>query len=176
MKKVIGDVTLTSEEMLTVLAQIESILNSRPLHPMSNDPNDISALTPGHFLIGTPLVSVPEPNLLESNVTGLSRWKLVKRLQQHFWSRWSQDYLKSLQQRSKWLKIQPSVKKDALVLIKDERLPPNQWALGRVVDVHPGADNLVRVVSVKYNNKVFQRPVVKLAVLPLESDLNGQPS
>lgn len=143
-------------------------MNSRTLYPMSNDPTDITTLTPGHFLTGGPLLALPEPSLLEVNESRLNRWKLVQRLQQQFWHRWSSDYLCNLQQRLKWTKTQPCVQKGALVLIKDERYPPLQWPLERIVDVHPGADGLVRVVSVQHNGKVIQRPVVKIAVLPLE--------
>lgn len=49
----IGDILMTFEEATTLLAQIEAILNSRPLEPFSDDSDDNCALTPGHFFIGT---------------------------------------------------------------------------------------------------------------------------
>ncbi|XP_058817129.1 uncharacterized protein LOC131680431 [Topomyia yanbarensis] len=62
-KRTIGNRILQHDEMQTVVAQIEAILNSRPLTPISNDTSDFEALTPGHFLIQRPLTAVPEPSL-----------------------------------------------------------------------------------------------------------------
>ena len=53
MKRVVGNMALTFEKMVTVLTQIETVLNSRPLCPLLCDPNDTEALTPAHFLIGS---------------------------------------------------------------------------------------------------------------------------
>jgi hypothetical protein len=53
-KRIVGNALLRYEELYTLLMLIESCLNSRPITPMSNDPHDLEALTPGHFLIGAP--------------------------------------------------------------------------------------------------------------------------
>lgn len=57
--RVIGKQLLTYEEFLTVTAQIECVINSRPLTPLSEDPSELSALTPSHFLMATPLKHLP---------------------------------------------------------------------------------------------------------------------
>lgn len=62
--RVVGQKVLTCNQVVTLLAHIEAILNSRPLYPLTDDPNDIQALTPGHFLIGEPLV-LPLPFAIE---------------------------------------------------------------------------------------------------------------
>ena len=53
LKQVIGESQLSFAELYTVFTQVEACLNSRPLSPLSNDPNDLEPLTPGHFLVGT---------------------------------------------------------------------------------------------------------------------------
>ena len=61
--RVMSDTLLTFEDLLTYVAEIEAVLNSRPLTPLSPDPNDLSSLTPSLFLIGDTLTSMPEHNL-----------------------------------------------------------------------------------------------------------------
>ncbi|XP_064214925.1 uncharacterized protein LOC135267108 [Tribolium castaneum] len=97
--RLIGEQILTFEELYTVLTQIESVLNSRLLCPVSADPNDLSVLTPGHFLTLEPLSAPPDSDLSSLKINRLTRWQLVQRLHQDFWSRWHQEYLHTLQQR-----------------------------------------------------------------------------
>ncbi|XP_075167712.1 uncharacterized protein LOC142239836 [Haematobia irritans] len=62
---------LTFEELSTALVEIEAIMNSRPISPASTDPNELQALTPGHFLIGCPLLSLPERTNFDSDISHL---------------------------------------------------------------------------------------------------------
>ncbi|XP_062143168.1 uncharacterized protein LOC133850923 [Drosophila sulfurigaster albostrigata] len=92
----------TFEELSTLLAKIEACLNSRPISPMSEDPSDLLALTPGHFLIGGPLISVLEPPINQPATSILNRWQRLKALHQQFCFRWKDEYLKELHKRTKW--------------------------------------------------------------------------
>ena len=147
--RVVGAATLTCEELGTLLCQIEACLNSRPLCPLSSDPSDLHSLTPGHFLIGRPVTALPESDLTHLQLNRLSRWQLVQQATQHFWRRWSSEYLSTLQQRFKWSTRHQNLQVADLVLIRDENQPPTKWAMGRVIAVHPGADQLVRVVTLR---------------------------
>lgn len=167
LKRIMGKQLLTYEEMTTLLTQIEAVLNSRPLSPLSDDPDDLSALTPGHFLIGDTPTIIPEPMLNSVNCSRLSRWQLLKQLLDSFWIRWSKEYLQRYHDVSKWNKPEPSISIGSLVLVVDERYPPSKWPLGRVIDVHPGPDGHVRVVTVRTQVSVFKRPIVKLCPLPI---------
>ncbi|XP_025266369.1 uncharacterized protein LOC112638589 [Camponotus floridanus] len=166
LRRVIGESTLTFEEMSTLLAQIEACLNSRPLQALSDDPDDLSALTPGHLLIGAPLLAVPEPSLADQSPNTLSRWQLLQQMRDHFWQRWSQEYLHALAPRSKWLKAEPAPEVGALCLIRSESTSPTHWPLARITQLHPESDGTVRVVTVRTSTSEFVRPVVKLVLLP----------
>ncbi|GFS93542.1 integrase catalytic domain-containing protein [Trichonephila clavipes] len=83
MKRAIGSQVLTYEEFSTYLAEIEACLNSRPLVPESNDPDDFTAITPAHFLIGTSLKGIPGPNLCNKRISLCDRWELLQQMS-HF--------------------------------------------------------------------------------------------
>ncbi|XP_063992891.1 uncharacterized protein LOC135170763 [Diachasmimorpha longicaudata] len=68
LKRVLGPSTYTYEELNSV-----PIANSRPITPMSVDPEDLQALTPGHFLIGEPLQLVPRTSLVNETAIKLQR-------------------------------------------------------------------------------------------------------
>ncbi|XP_060518692.1 uncharacterized protein LOC132697296 [Cylas formicarius] len=101
--RVIGSQILTYEELSTILCQIEAVLNSRPLTPLSSDPNDFEVSTPSHFLTGAPLVAVPNDDVNTEKLSNPNRWKLVQRIHNDFWRRWKAEYLNTLQTRQKWL-------------------------------------------------------------------------
>ncbi|XP_011877367.1 PREDICTED: uncharacterized protein LOC105567254 [Vollenhovia emeryi] len=167
LRRTIGETLLTFEETTTLLAQIEAILNSRPLEPLSDDSDDISALTPGHFLIGSALTSVPEPSLKDLATARLSRWQFIQQRVQQFWSQWSAQYLQRQQAISKWHHLSNDIQVGTLVLITDERLPPCKWPLARVSTLMPAKDGLTRVVTLKTPTTTLTRPITKLAPLPI---------
>ncbi|XP_017473957.1 PREDICTED: uncharacterized protein LOC108364683 [Rhagoletis zephyria] len=117
LRRAIGINVLSHDELHTVICQAEAIINSRPLTPISSDPNDLRPLTPGHFLIGRSLLTIPEPSTTASS-TMLGRYQHVQYIQQQFWHRWQQDYLKELQKRSKWNTASPNIEVNDLVLLK----------------------------------------------------------
>lgn len=171
LRRVLGQHTLTFEEFTTLLCKIDACLNSRPFAALSDTLDDYESLTPGHFLIGNVITANPEPSLLAINKNRLSRWQLVRQINERFWKLWHCDYINILQQRSKWRTNQPQIKIGQLVLLKNPALPPCKWELGRIVKCHPGADGCTRVVTVKTANSEFGvRPIVKLCVLPVNSE------
>ena len=170
LKRVIGDNILSYEEFLTLVTQIESVLNSRPLCPLSSDPNDVEALTPAHFIIGSSLVALPEPNYTETPMNRLNRWQLLQRLTQQFWKQWSSVYLSNLMHRPKWCNGNVEIKEGDLILVKNSEISGFlKWNLARVVKIHPGKDDIVRVVTLKDKNGTYKKPVTKIVTLPYKN-------
>ncbi|XP_011860375.1 PREDICTED: uncharacterized protein LOC105557675 [Vollenhovia emeryi] len=167
LKRIIGGSLLTFEELSTVLIQIEACLNSRPICQVPSAAADLQPLTPGHFLIGGPLVALPEIDVTEVPINRLDRWQTVQRLAQDFWKRWSREYLTSLQGRSKWTREQTNLSTDDVVMIQDSNAPPLKWKLGKIIETHKGSDGRVRVVTLKTANGICKRSITKLCKLPL---------
>ncbi|XP_066595396.1 uncharacterized protein [Prorops nasuta] len=165
--RIMGDYTLTYEKFATVLAEIEACLNSRPLCPLSGDVEDLNALTPAHFLLGRSSGLIPEAPCPQVPENRLSRFQLMSRIQQSYWNHWSKEYLHHLQERNKWRGPEENFAIGQLVVLRDDRYPPGKWPLGRIIQLHPGDDGLVRVVSVRTSNGIFKRPIVRLSPLPL---------
>ncbi|XP_018359071.1 PREDICTED: uncharacterized protein LOC108758564 [Trachymyrmex cornetzi] len=125
---------LTYEELSTLLAEIESILNSRPLTPLSSHPNDLTALTPAHFLLGDSQSEPMQGNLLDVPNNAVSRWQHQQKIKQHFWIRWKKEYLHQLQMRTKWYHDATKLEPEAMVIMMDEQTPPLKWALARILE------------------------------------------
>ncbi|XP_053968803.1 uncharacterized protein LOC128870229 [Anastrepha ludens] len=169
--RAIGNALLTAEELQTLLVEVEAVLNSRPLVPLSQDPNDGEALTPAHLLVGCPLRALSPAQVSMGPRRCCDRWQLVCCLKQQFWRLWSRNYLLGLQQRSKWLHPKRNLELNDLVLVQEDNAPPQQWVLGRVAAIVTGQDGKVRVADVATKAGVIKPPVHKLAVLP--SDIEG---
>ncbi|XP_062535152.1 uncharacterized protein LOC134204341 [Armigeres subalbatus] len=172
LKKSVGLRTLKNDEMLTALAQIEAVLNSRPMTAISSDPSDYEALTPGHFLVQRPLTAVADQNFNDVSINQLKMWDQAQSLVQQFWKKYRTQYLSDLQNRVKWTKLKNNIAIGTMVLLKEENVPPLRWPLGRVVKVFPGTDGNIRVVTVRTQNGCFDRGITKVCPLPIGDNEN----
>ncbi|KAJ8956446.1 hypothetical protein NQ318_010760 [Aromia moschata] len=149
---------------------IESVLNSRPLCPLTSDPNDFEPLTPGHLIIGTALTSLPQEDFSSIAPYRLSDFQRHQLIIQHFWKRWSREYINTLQQRTKWQHHKSnSLKPGLLVIVKEDNTPPLSWLMGRIVKTYPGRDGVVRVADIQTKNGVINRSFSKICVLPIDT-------
>lgn len=167
--RVLKNTKLTFEEFNTTITQIEACLNSRPLCAFIEDPDNLDALTPAHFLIGQAILTPPHPDVTHLETNRLSRYQFLQRLLQLFWKKWSHEYLSRLQQRPKWKQQHPNMEVGQIVLIHDETMP-TQWNMGRITKTFKGADQLVRSVEVNCKGVTITRPIHKLSLLPIDDN------
>lgn len=169
LRRVVGKQILNGDEWRTLLAQISAVMNSRPLAPMSDNPDDLNYLTPGHFLTGRNMLQIlgsPQETVPRGS---LDRFEHISYMNQQFWKIWQQEVLVEMQQRTKWTEEKPNVAVGDLVLVKDENMAPSHWRRGRVVEVYPGADGKVRSCKLRLPGKAMfmKRPIQKLVLLPV---------
>ncbi len=90
LKKLLGSQSLPVEEYWSVLVDVESILNSRPLCPLNTLPEDgLEVLTIGHFLVGRPLTALPQLSLKDLPMSSVKQWNLCQKVSAEFWQRWT---------------------------------------------------------------------------------------
>ena len=167
-RRVLGESSLTFEEHSTLAEQIEACLNSRPLCAISSDGRDPVPLTPGHFLVGRPLRTLP-PASGNSDPTKSyqDRYMILLAMRNSFWSKWKKEVLHHMMQSNKWFFPEKNLEVGDLVIMKDETIPPKYWPLARVSSITSNRSGLVRAVTVKTAESEFERPVHKLIYLPL---------
>ena len=155
---------LTDDILRTFFCEAESIVNSRPITKMSDDPKDDVPLTPANFLMieDGPILT---PGRFSPADMYRRRWRYIQYLSDVFWRRYVNQYLPELQRRQRWQDTKSNVKVGDLVLLLDENNPRRLWPLGLVVDVREVRDGLVRSVRVKTKSTELVRPISKLVSL-----------
>lgn len=157
---------VNDETLLTLTAEVESLLNSRPLTHVSVDPQDLEAITPNHFLIGRNSPNVPPDVFDERDLNSKKRWRQAQTVTDHFWRRWLREYVPALTERRKWrTRPQNHAQMGDLVRVVEDNLPRGRWNLGRIVKTFPGDDGLIRTVEVQTKQGTFKRLVAKLCLL-----------
>ena len=166
MKALLQNQALDDEGLLTLLCEVESIINGRPLTKVSDDPRDPEALTPNHLLMLRSGSTLPPGAFAKDDSFSRRRWRHVQYLADVFWRRWIREYLPALQERRKWNKATRNYAVNDVVLVLDESTPRSSWPLGRVLEVHQSRDDgLVRSLKVKTRTSVLTRPIDKVVLL-----------
>ena len=159
--------TMDDELFRTLLTEAEAIVNSRPLSYSAGASDDtIVPLSPNQILTLKSRVAVPYPGSFSSvDLYTRQRWRRVQFLANQFWTRWRREFLPTLQERRRWCRLQPNLKPGDIVAVIDDAEPRARWPLGRVIEVQPSADGLVRKVCVQVGSSRFSRPVGRLILL-----------
>ena len=114
----------------------EQTLNTRPLTPMSDDPEDLEALTPDHFLLGRPVLTEPLMPDAVRYVDCRKLYKVAQAYNQMIWRRWAKEFLPKRNVRSKWATGDERVLKVGdLVWLIDESVRRHEKKMARVMEV-----------------------------------------
>ena len=157
---------LDDEGLTTLMCEVESIVNGRPITKSSDDPSDSEALTPSHLLLLRSGPRLPPGVFRKEDGYSRRRWRQVQYLADVFWRRWIREYLPQLQERQKWTYPSRNFAVDDIVLVVDDRVPRSSWPLGRIISVRKNStDEHVRSVTVKTRTSQYDRPVDKIVLL-----------
>ena len=156
---------MNEEVRSTVFTEAERIANTRPLTLNSSFAGESEPLTPSRFLNLRPSTNIPPDVVSENDKFSRKRWRQAQLLANDYWRRWLKEYVPTLQERPKWQQKKRNLHVRDIVLVVDDNVGRNQWALGRVQNVFPGADGLVRTVEVRAKGETLKQPVTKLCLL-----------
>ncbi|XP_030582792.1 uncharacterized protein LOC115778696 [Archocentrus centrarchus] len=164
-----GSAKLTHDVLVTLMAEVTAIVNSRPLTPVSTDSDQPIILTPA-MLLTQKVGTAPVP-LGQFNGADLFRnqWRRVQSLANTFWDRWKKEYINELQGRRKWRTERPNLQEGDVVLLKDSQVKRNDWPVALVTRTFPSQDDKVRKIEVRIvkngEQRLFLRPVTEVVLL-----------
>ena len=154
---------LTANEFYTLLTDVESIVNSRPLAAISESPDDgnILTITPNHLLHGKSLKPLPlemhkglENIRKEKSIK--EKWILRQQIIENFWSAWKREYLTNLREFHSTTQRRENLKENECVLVLTEKITKNDWPIGAINQLLRGRDGLVRSVEIRLPLKSSQ--------------------
>ncbi|XP_063400135.1 uncharacterized protein LOC134684760 [Mytilus trossulus] len=180
LKKVLGKSLVDFQTLCTIVTEVESVMNDRPLTYTSTNINDSEPLTPSHLLCGRKIRSLSYPHSEQDNsepvfmdYSSLTKQNERQReLFRHFWTRWKNDYVTSLREYHKaYGNNNEQIKVGDVVLVHDESTRIN-WKMVIVTELIRGNDGFVRAAKIKMKNTETTRPIVKQ--YPLEITCNSE--
>lgn len=172
LRRMLGNAAVTFDELQTVLMEVVSFINERPLTTITEDPNDLDPLTPNMFLRGTKNASFPEEGLITGKKLQ-EQWRRIKEFSENLKNRFRREYLGQLVEHSK-SSTTSKINVGDIVLVGSDNKKRLEWPMARVVEIIPSADNEIRTARVKTKLGCLVRPLQRL--YPLEmSKANSKP-
>lgn len=158
LRALLQEQTTDDEGLVTLMCEVESILNSRPITVVSDDTRDLQPLIPNHLLLLKPDSPMPPGVFRKEDLFSRRRWRQIQYLSDIFWKKWSKEYLPLLQSRQKWLYPRRNLPVGDVVLVAAESTSRNSWPLGKVLEVFPDKRGYVRRVKVNAKSSILERP------------------
>ncbi|GFU23796.1 integrase catalytic domain-containing protein [Trichonephila clavipes] len=171
LKRTLGNAVLTYEELLTVLCDCESIVNSRPLTYVSEDSDDLIPLTPAMFMMSNASLDVTDLGLSDF-ARFQKRVKFRARLLKDLRGRFRKEYLGLLVQKGH--KTTRTLKVGEIALIENPNKKRFYWPLGKVIELIPGRNGKVRTLKQRCSNSEIIRPIQRVFPLEIQSAEMGE--
>ncbi|UYV75102.1 hypothetical protein LAZ67_12002471 [Cordylochernes scorpioides] len=170
LKRTLGKATLRKEQLVKMLEEVQSIMNGRPLTYISEEMEDPQPLTPAMFLRHKGNIKFPEGDLTEKDRLQFSyAWR--KSLERELKNRFRSEYLSHLINKNKG-KNSHNLRIGDIVVIGSDLRKRTEWPLGRIIELYPGKDGIVRVAKLKTGGGIVIRPVQRLC--PMELDFSEE--
>ena len=174
--------SLSYDEIITLLMEVMSTVNNRPLTYQGNSPELLTPLTPNHLIKGGTVDLIPSlDDHLDDDPRYGNRDNLLEMYQTRsaaiarFTNVWYSEYLSALRARHHTIALEQDlpVKVGDVVLVVSHG-KREYWPLGRVLELKPSADGMVRAVKVLYNGDTRELTLEKLVLLEVDSTSRSQ--
>ena len=116
--------SLNDEALSTLMAEVEAVMNSRPLTvELLSDGNSLNPISPSNLLPMKSKVVMPPPGEFgRADIYCRKRWRRVQHISDEFWNRWQKEFLVTLQQSHKWGTNRRNFQTGDIVLLKEKPL------------------------------------------------------
>ena len=192
LRKTLGRARLCTDQLATLLVEVEAVVNTRPLVYVGAD--DCLSLSPADLLQQHTSIGLPDaapihedpdytpPDTRKSLAdTLLDAWRRGQNLVNHFWQTWKAEYLAALREKQRATLNRKDPTTVQFPLVGDvvqigDSTSRGCWRLGRITRLHESRDKAIRSADILLANKrTVQRPLN--ALYPLEATSSGtQPS
>ena len=141
----LGPSQLTNELLVTLMAEVTGIVNSRPISALLSD--QPQPLTPNMLLTMKTRPLLSAPGTFTKDQYSRKYWRRAQYLADQFWLRWKREYLQLLQSRTKWNEKKDNLQVGDIVLLKQDS-HRNDWPMGKVTEAIKSKDGKVRKAQV----------------------------
>ena len=159
----LGSAKLTWDIFTTSVAEVECLLNARPLTHVRSDNEDEDPLTPNRFLIGRAFPNVPACVFNENRSLKTKSWRQIRQRLETIWKSLVREYLPTLKAQRKWTNPESKLEVNDVVWVLEDWTPRGIWPLGRVTRTFTGPDQTARSCEVKTTLGLLTRPAARLA-------------
>ncbi|KRZ71301.1 hypothetical protein T10_12821 [Trichinella papuae] len=167
LRKTIRGALLRYDELHTILCEIEARINDRPLVFMGDDISGAAVLIPAHFLIGRELSRLPS---VRTKINRCDDATSGQRLTAQLWKRRKEEYVITLTTRGRWRKTQQEPRVGDIVLVHEPGAAWVKWPIGKIIEIHPSKDGVIRSATVKTGQGTVTRSARSLRLVEPSSD------